>query len=137
MQVDNPDINLKDFQTTGGDESLDHGESFFERRNMKTSNMKEYCNLRTYNTLKTKVSAKDFVDRLKITKKSRYITPNESIPFKKIMKKVQDTNPMVPRRQIDEMMIQRSEEVVQSLDNSLENQVMTITGSQDVEDFEG
>ena len=82
---------------------------------MKTSNMREYCDLRTYNTMKTKVSTKDFANSMRITKPSRYITPQESIPFKKIMKKMKDNNPMVPRREIDAIMIQKSEEVVQSL----------------------
>lgn len=81
--------------------------------------------------MKTKVGAVDFADRMKITKPSRYITPNETIPFKNIMKKVKDSN---PGRKINEIMIEKSDELL-TLHESLENKVMTITGSQENETF--
>jgi hypothetical protein len=90
VQADNPDIQLRDCSKEGLSK-----DSIFKSMH-KTSKMRECCDKKTYNQVKLKINSQDFQKRLKITKACKFITPGESIPFKTMMKKLKDTNPMVP-----------------------------------------
>lgn len=89
-------------QDLGFEEDLrieDHGPQFFERRNdsnnvkspsVKASFMKPHCDQQTYSLMRSKVSQQDFDQRMKVKKTSRFLQPQESIPFKNMMRKIKN-----------------------------------------------
>ena len=73
--------------------------AFFERRNenqflnspgVKASYMRPRCNEKTYSLMRAKVSQEDFDQRMKVKKSTKFLKPEETIPFKNMMKKIKN-----------------------------------------------
>ena len=66
---------------------------FFDKRNsnsIKTSKMKNFINKSTYVAVKAQINVKDYEERLKIRKASKYLKPSESLAYNSMIKKLKN-----------------------------------------------